>query len=463
MAMTPNDARARVAELLPMFLCERERLDRIDRWWRWQHDNPHQPRQSTREYRELVTRAQTPWLSLVVGAVVQGLYVDGYRRAEDPDDAEPWQWWQANGQDKDQTPLHEAAVAYGLSYSTVLPGVHPLTGEPLPVMRNLSPRNMIAFYEDPANDEWPTLALEAKPDKVNGNMGWVVRLYDDVARYTITAEGNGSAFSWKVTENHDLNVCPVVRYANKLDLEGRSVGEVEPYIAVAGRIDQTTFDRLVVQRFAAYVVRTIAGMAVSEMAQQSGESEQQIAMRLKVNDLLVSDDPDTKFGSLPASPLDGFNESKEQDVRDLAAVSQTAPHHLLGQMVNLSAEALAAAEAAANRKKVRTQQSLGESHEQRLRLAAHVMGDTAGASDIEAQVRWRDTESRSLAQAADAWGKLVTMLGFPAELVWEKIPGLTQQDIERAKSIVQEGGGIEALIRQLTESAQPVSSNGAGG
>lgn len=456
MTMTPNDARARVAELWPQFRKERERLDRIDRWWRWDHENPHQPRQATREYRELVNRAQTPYLSLVVAAVVQGLYVDGYKAAEDTDNKESWQWWQANGQDAKQSPLHEAAVAYGLSYSTVLPGENYL-GDPMPVMTNWSPRNMIAFYEDPANDEWPTLTLAAKPTKVNGSAGWNVWLLDDEERHRLTAEGNGSAFAWKDVEVHDLGVTPVIRYVNRLDLEGRAVGEVEPYIAVAGRIDQTTFDRLVVQRFASWVVRTIAGMSLSETMATTGESAAGAKQRLKVEDILVAEDTDTKFGSLPASPLDGFNESKAEDVRDLAAVSQTAPHNLLGQMVNLSAEALAAADSSATRKRVRTQQSLGESHEQRLRLAAHVMGDKDGARDIEAQVRWRDTESRSLAQAADAWGKLVTMLGFPAELAWEKIPGLTQQDIAEAKKLVEDQGGIMAVLNKLAGDMPPAA------
>jgi hypothetical protein len=46
-------------------------------------------------------------------------------------------------------------------------------------------------------------------------------------------------------------------------------------------------------------------------------------------------------------------------------------------------------------------------------------------------------ESRSLAQAADALGKLATMLGVPVELLWEKIPGFTEQDVDRAKTILQ--------------------------
>jgi hypothetical protein len=54
-------------------------------------------------------------------------------------------------------------------------------------------------------------------------------------------------------------------------------------------------------------------------------------------------------------------------------------------------------------------------------------------ADTSAQVIWRDTEARSLASTVDALGKLVTMLGVPPQALWERIPGVTQQDVERWK------------------------------
>jgi len=174
-------------------------------------------------------------------------------------------------------------------------------------------------------------------------------------------------------------------------------------------------------------------------------------------DILIADDPDTKFGSLPATALDGFIAAADADIRVLAAVTQTPPHHLLGQIANLSAEALAAAEASLTRKVEERKHSFGESWEQALRLCSWVMGDTEAASDTDAQVRWRDMESRSLAQAADALGKLAQMLQVPVEMLWEKIPGFTDQDVERAKALAAEGGGIDALFRDLTDAATPAA------
>lgn len=448
MPLSQGDVVELARRLMTAFKKELDSLNRIDKWWRWDHDPPHQPRHSTKEYKELSARAQSPWLGLVVTSVAQALYVDGYRRADQPEDAAAWDWWQANGMDARQVPLHRAALGYGHAYLTVLPGNDGLTGDVMPEMRGYSPRRMLAFYAEPEHDDWPLYALRAEP-RSTPTKGWDLRLYDDEAIYFLDAESLGDKITYIEHREHDLDVCPVVRYTNQLDLEGRTPGEVEPYIAVAGRIDQTTFDRLVVQRFSSWVVRTIAGMAKPD----TPEEEAAARLKLKVEDLLIAEEKDTKFGSLPASPLDGFITAAEADIRVLAAVSQTPAHELLAQLVNLSAEALAAARANRAAKVEERQKGLGESHEQTLRLAAWVMGDEDGARDRKAQVRWRDTEVRSLAQAADALGKLAKMLAVPAEILWEKIPGWTQQDVERAKALASETDSISELAALLDRQA----------
>lgn len=445
--------------VLPAFWVELRKLNRIDQWHRWDHPKPHSPQQSTREYDELSSRAQTPWLGLVVTAVAQALYVEGYRRADEPDNAQPWQWWQANGLDSRQIAVHRSALTYGQAYTLVLPGEDPITGEPMPIIRGISPRRMSAWWDDPSRDDHPRFAVEMSPawvtTEAGRRRGYDVILYDDerVWRFQV-GEGEGQQVKFITWDEHGIGICPVVRFANMLDLEGRADGEVEPFIPVAGRIDQTTFDRIVVQRFSSWVVRTISGMAKPESADDADAEK----LRLKIEDILIAEDPDTKFGSLPATPLGGFIEAHDSDIRDLAAITQTPPHHLLGQIANLSAEALAAAEAGLSRKVEERKHSFGESWERTLRLSAWVMGDEEGAADTSAQVRWRDTESRSLAQTADALGKLAQMLGVPVEMLWEKIPGWTDQDVERAKVLVEQGGPLDALMRELTggqTSAEP--------
>lgn len=453
MVMSPEQVVTVSEDLLALWRTERTKLDRIDRWSRWDHDAPHRPRHATAEYLELAARAQAPWGDLIVGSVAQTLYVEGFRRPSAPDDETGWRIWQANGMDGRQVALHRAVLTYGLAYGVALPG-RTLGGEPMPTIRGVSPREMIAVYDDVAVDDWPMYALRATA-KRGGRLD--VRLYDAEAEYRMVVDQHGgkprlnAAVEGGPVVLHGAGVTPVVRYTNRFDLEGRSTGEIEPFIPVLGKIDQTSFDRLVVQRFASWIVRTIAGMSVFDTAEATNTSTDQVKMRLKVEDMLVAEDPDTRFGSLPATPLDGFIRAHESDLTTLAAVSQTPAYELLGQLANLSAEALAAARASLTAKSDERKHTLGEHHEQLIRLGLHLAGDTEGAADFSAQVRWADTTIRSLAQAVDAYGKLTQMLGYPAEALWSKVPGMTQQDIEEAKVIAERGGVLEDLLQRMTD------------
>lgn len=455
--MRIDEAAARIGDdLLGRWRTERQKLDRIDAWARWDHEPPHKPTQATAEYRELAARSQAPWGDLIVSSVAQTLYVEGYRRPEAPEDSTGWNIWQANGMDSRQVAIHRAVLTYGVAYGLVLPGKVALTGQPMPMMRGVSPREMFAFYADPAWDEYPVYAIRVKP---NGPEKLRVWFYDDEQVFTFDVDGiDGRPVPVGEPEAHAIGVCPVVRYTNRFDLEGRAAGEVEPFIPVLGSIDQTKFDRLVVQRFASWIVRTISGMSVAESAAAAGTTVEQAKMKLKVEDFLVAEDADTRFGALPASPLEGFIKAHESDLTVLAAVSQTPAYELLGQLANLSAEALAAARASLTAKSDERKHTCGETHEQFIRLACHVLGDADGAADSNAQVRWADTSIRSIAQAVDAFGKLVQMLGFPPEVLWPKVPGMTQQDVDEAKAITAERGGMDALLQELVAgntSAQP--------
>ena len=445
MALSPELAVSIVnSRLYPLLVAERERVARIDRWMRWDHDKPHQPRQATREYQELSDRAQAPWGRRVVSAVTDQLYVEGYREARAADNSAPWEWWQANGLDARQIAVHESAIGYGLAYNVVLPGKSWL-GDKMPVIRGLDPSQMIAVYEDPAWDDWPVFALRAEPVKVGDRVGQKLRLYDATQIHHMVMTASGDSIKHTGVENHDIGVCPVVRFTNHLDLRGRATGDIEPIIPVLGRIDQTTFDRLIVQRFASWKVRTIAGMAKPEQDEDAAAAR----LRLKVEDLLIAEDPDTKFGTLDETSLDPFINAHDADVRALAALSQSPAHELLGSMSNLSADSLAAAEASLTRRVTRVKHPLGESWEQTLRLGGLIMGDEDAARDFASEMHWRDMESRSMSQAADALGKMATMLGVPVELLWEKLPGFTQTDVERAKALVEQGGGMDQLLAEL--------------
>lgn len=454
--LEPTQAIARAKRLFPRWEAERDRLDDIDKWYRWHQEPVHIPKASSNELRKLADLAKVPWLSLVVTTVAQSMYVDGYRsKLDDPADTEidprsPWHIWLGNGMDQRQIAVHRAALAYGYSFVTVLPGENFL-GEPQPVMRGISPRKMYAAWADPAADDWPESAIKVEKDGDE----WIVSLYDDEAVYTLVTDQTGTNFTYVGEQIHGVGVVPIVRFCNELDLDGRTPGEVEPHIDLARKINKTAYDRLVTQHFSSWKVRTIAGLAEPD----ADEDKARKKLQLRQDDLLVAEDPDTKFGTLDETPLNGFIEAWRSDIEALAAVSQTPTHELTGQLANLSAEALAAARAALTQKVTERQKSFGRSHAQSLRLASLINGDDEYARDVTGRVTWQDMEIRSISQAVDALGKAAQMLGIPVKALWGRIPGVERSDVEEWAQMAMEGDPIMQMRWEMEAQAkaQPVA------
>lgn len=453
--MDKDEAASTASRLLKIREGEQARLDRIQRYMCGRHDSVYVPSGARAEYRWLIERARVNILPLVVTVVAQNMYVDGYRPAGSDTNAAPWDIWQANRMDARQHGIHRSVLTYGAAYAVVMPG------KPTPVITPFSPRRMTALYADPVNDEWPILAVEDRLENTAKGKRRVVRIYDDQARYTLTGKADGSQLvadgdQWMM--QHNLGVCPVVRYTNTQDLDGDGVvGEVEPLLDSQDQLNMTTFNLLMAQQYAAFRQRWVTGMA-PPLDDDGNPIE---PFKSRVDGLFVAEDPDTKFGEFGQSDLKGYLDSRESTIRHIATLSQVPPYHLLGQMVNLSAEALAAARDGLDRKTDERESLCGEGHEQTLRLAGLAAGDRTAWDDMAAQVVWRDTSARSLAQTVDALGKLVTMLGVPPQELWEKIPGVTQTDVERWKQTADQGdsmGRLNGIIEKQMNDVAPTAS-----
>jgi len=221
---------------------------------------------------------------------------------------------------------------------------------------------------------------------------------------------------------HGAGVAPAVRYSNQIDLEGRTPGEVEPYVQSAERINKTIYDRLLVQHYSSWKVRTATGL---DMPQDEGDRER-VKMLLRQGDILTGEEG-VQFGTLDETSPDGLIRATEEEIKILAVVTQTPVHALTGDLVNLSAEAIAESRAMADLKVHERKVGFGDSNEQLLRLAAHIEGRQEDAADFTLRTDWADLQSRSMNQAADALGKMATMLKVPVELLWDKIPGITPE------------------------------------
>lgn len=432
-----------VEEYLPAIQKQRGSASELNAWIEGQNGLPVLDQgRTTEEYRQIREFASTPWARLIVTGVAQALYVDGYRHGDDNDNSPVWdRLWQPNGMDSKQVRIHRAALGHGLCYGMSMPGTG-RDGKAQAVMTGVSALRGAAFYrDDPLDtdgDEWPEVFFLI--DDVGAPGGeiekQIIRMIDDEMVYTIEHDLHSGRFAYVEHEAHHANIGapPVVRFANMLDLDGRSLGEIEPIIPLLSRVDQSALDRLIIQHNSAWQVRYATGLE----RPKSDDEAAQAAAKMRVQDMLIAENPQAKFGTLPPSPMGDLIAARDSDIRDLAAASQTPPHHLLGLSPNVGADGLVEAQRSLMAKIEERKATFGDSWEQWMRLGAAHSDMPKEAMDYSSEVRWRDTESRSLSQIADALGKLATQLKVPVPMLWERLPDWTDQDTERAMKLTRE-------------------------
>jgi hypothetical protein len=137
----------------------------------------------------------------------------------------------------------------------------------------------------------------------------------------------------------------------------------------------------------------------------------------------------------------------------MSTVSQIPPYHLLGQVANLSADALAAARDGLDRKVEELQAILTDPWRNTFRLEALARGDKDGWSDLFGSVIWRDTSARAFASTVTGLTQIAQMLGVPQEELWSKIPGATADDVAAWRLSAQRAQA-QQLVQQIVAQNQ---------
>lgn len=402
-------------QLLPAYWQQRRKIDLLDCWYRWSPEKVKVHRRATHEHQALRDMGETPWLWLTVKTTAQGLFAETVTGRDDAATGRFVDVFRRNRWAVKQPMAHREAIAYGQSFTQVLPG------DPVSQWSVKSPRRMYASWRDEANDEYPETTLEV----VKSGDHYLYTVMDEGQVYRLSSEGD-DGISYIDDEVHGTGVTPVVRDVNFIDSDGRVVGEVEPYINVAKRLNKTEYDRMLIQHFNSWKVRTATNL---DGDSPTDEETEQYKMQLAQSDILTGGDG-VEFGTLDETNLSPILSAREADIEILSSLTQTPPN-ITGRMVNIGAEALAFANGMYARKLTDLQRSLGESNAQKLRLSAWQSGNELDAEDWEIATKWADFETQSMSQAVDALGKAATMLDVPKPLLWDRIPTVTAQEAEK--------------------------------
>lgn len=416
------------------------------------------------EYSDIAARAISNWLPLVGDTFVKRLFVEGYRSTDSFDNSKPWEYWQANGLDARQTIVHRGAIEYGVSYVLVLPGSFGRgnSSNPMPYIKPLAPGRAMAWYNEP-DDEWAEYAIEYVGRDLDG--AEIVRLYDSEFVYTFVKDAgtveevNGGAGKprliapeYRQTDRvpHGLGVVPLVRFRERL--EDRPYGAIYPLLGDQDKINEIVFSIHMAFQFGVFRQRWVTGMAV-ELDDNGNPTS---PFQAGIDRLFIAEDSETKFGEFQQTDVANHLIAYRDAVKTFAAHAAIDPNMLTGDVINVSAASLGSLKDSTTQQVEQYKMIFGESWEQVFRLAA-TADPTAPNSDREdlmSQTRWRDDTGIEFLQTIEGLALLSEKLGVPGRALWEKIPGMSDQDIRHFHEVADEQADtdpIATLAAQLNK------------
>lgn len=420
------------------------RYTTLERYYLGDHPTPIGDWRYKNALRILQKKARTNYMALVADSPVERMRVEGFRfgLTNNQADEDAQEIWEFNDMDLQSSLVHLTAAVFGDAYVTVAPKQD---GEDWPLLVPEDPRQCIT-EADPVRPRKTRAALKLWIDELTTTLTAVVITEDWIAQMSAPSAGLEDSttssnpkilhqdlvnhLAWRIDDIGDnpWGVIPIVRFPWRPTFNNDSRGEFEGLIDIQDRINATVLDRMIISRAQAYKQRWAKGIAVEKDA--GGKPRPPFDPGADI--LWATSAVDAAFGEFKEADLRQTLEAVKSDVEDLAAISKTPPHYLIGEVVNVSGDALKAAETGLVAKVKDRQRSVGAAWEQVMKTAMILHDQAEKGRKTGVEVIWEDPESRSRAELADAVLKEST-IGVPFSLLMERLQYSPTQ-IERAKT-----------------------------
>jgi hypothetical protein len=438
-----------VDRLNPKLDAQAKRFHFFDDYYRGEHPLPNVPERAKGAFRRWLKLSRANMCGLVVDSMVERLVVQGIRYGQDQTaDEEAWRLWQANHFDTASRSVFLEAAICGESAVSVAPNP---ADERTPLILPEHPTQMVvetstssAFDRRAAFKKWVD-----DSERVFATLYLPDVLVKLQSKQKKVKEGEKIAWERREVDGEQyplpnpLGSVPVVPFRNRPRQLTGGVSELDDVTDSQDRINDTLFMRHMAIQYSAFRQRWAVGLPL-ETDPDTGLPKS--PFKPSQEELFVSENPETKFGEFGETTLTGYLGAVAADIQHIAAVTRTPPHYLLGEMVNLAAEALKAAEAGLVSKVRDASVDHGESLEEVDRLAFVLLGDAKRADVIDAEIIWRNPEFRSDAALADATVKLYQAGLLSRQQAQERI-GMTPQEIARTDA--------DQLFAGLLEGEEP--------
>jgi Phage portal protein, SPP1 Gp6-like len=384
----------------------------------------------TKAYRMLMPVAEAPWGSLVVGSTQDRLEVSGIRTGDQDLDDKAWGLWQDNEMDAESDIAHDAALVDGRAFAMVWPedGVPAISLDNTATMivqyREGSRRHRMAALRRWVDDDQYPFATLYRPDGIFKFQG---------PRYSSGRAGT----QWQVRQPpadaewpmpNASGVVPVVELAINRRLKPGTLayarGDYEHCTGLIDRINLLTFLGLVVAFYLGFPLRGTIG----EKVLRDDNGDPIAPFDSNAPGIFQLENPQAQIVEYKAA--DRKNLSIFAELDQLATITSTPRHYfpMDGGMSNLSADTIRASEGALHAKVTGYKKTLGQGWLGVTQLCG-LMSKEKLEIPARAEIRWKDHESRSLAERADAAVKLKDIL--PWQVIAERCLNATQDEIAR--------------------------------
>jgi hypothetical protein len=464
------DAEMWLARLAQGLVDRQPRYDHLENYVIGNHTLPDGDPRYVKALRELQQKSKTNYVALVTNAPCERMEVQGFRFGNDPDapaDEEANKIWQYNNMDLYSQIAHITAATFSRAYIMVSP---PQDGDEYPIITVEDPRCTIVEH-DPARPNIIRAGLKMWNDDIDGYVKAVVYLPDsihyfrgrlgtfyqnidyDTLKNRLVNTGNWEYFG---AEPNPLGEVPIVPLNWRPGLHGTSMAEAEEGFSIQDRINATILDRMIISRAQAYKQRWAKGIKIPKT--DSGQAKPPFDPGADI--LWAVESVDAQFGEFKEADITMILKAVRDDVGDLAAITKTPPHYLLGEIVNASGDALKAAETGLVSKTKHRIKTAGWTWEKVIKLAFGWMGDTSKQREALAETIWADPESRSRAELADAILK-ETQVGVATEIALERL-GMTPAQIQRNMQLRRAEEMRQAVMMAAQGSMRPANPQGTG-
>lgn len=440
-----------LASLGPELMDRRSRIERWQRYYDGNQDLAAGPSQHRRAYREFQKKARTNLCKLAVDSMVHRMQVIGYNTGNENESRvsnQIWNLWQQARLDSRQFDTYRRALVCGSAFEVV--GRDKKKADK-PLVSIESANNIIIGY-DPADPTVRLAALRLWHDKYENK--WMATLFLPGERHAFRTKKEHDANSagmlrwdersWerRLEVARSFQDIPVVEFRNGAEGEdGRA--EFDVAMDIQDRVNLTLLNRMTAERYAAFRQKYLLNFQV-DYDEETG---------LPINPFNSAADsmftvpppkpgePEPRFGDLPQTDTANMLRAVEADMSAFAAISITPIYYLPGDLINISAEGIAALDAGHTAKIREKTAAWSESHEEKLSLMAQVAGVKTDLTSAE--IIWTRPENFDLSSMADYAVKL-SQAGYPLSIIAAKL-GDSPQQIEELRAEMASQVAREAL------------------